>query len=121
MNNYAKMRRVQRLAREYLEADYWKVHLTPHTRYQKDIFGLFDMVCVSEVYPFVLWVQVKSGYCKKGPFIKWSKDYGKTVQVMERLSGRWRVSAWDCGVKAAGCGIGWRGNNAPRKDKGRDT
>ena len=113
MNNYSKMRRVQRIARKYLEDNGYIVHLTPHTRFQKDIFGLFDMVCVRPYGANVLFVQVKSGYCRnKLAFYNWSKKFVLPVQIMEYLGdGEWRISYAN--------GYGWK-QFRWRKNDGED-
>jgi len=48
INNYAKMRRTHAKAKAYLKERGWKVWLIHHTRFQKDIWGLFDGIAVRE-------------------------------------------------------------------------
>lgn len=57
MNTHKKMLRNQRLAREWLESRGFKVWFIHHTRYQKDIWGLFDGIAIHK--DGVAMVQVK--------------------------------------------------------------
>jgi hypothetical protein len=58
MNKYAKMRRVHRKARDFLEKDGWLVYIVPHTRFSKDLFNLWDAVAIK--HGIVAFVQIKS-------------------------------------------------------------
>lgn len=60
IDNYAKMRRVQAKAKEYLEGKGWKVWMIHHTRFQKDIFSLFDGLAIDKKLGVAL-IQIRSG------------------------------------------------------------
>lgn len=80
VNNYAKMRRTQAKAKAYLESKGWKVWLIQHTRFQKDIWNLFDGISLHQNERTMAFLQIKSGrlpnlkpyklFLKRYPFVK---------------------------------------------------
>jgi len=87
VNNYSKMRRNQKRVRDYLEKKGWLVFLIQHSRFQKDIFNLFDGFAVKK--GVVMFIQIKSN--KKPnikPFRKFNKKYNipyKIYVVKDRI------------------------------------
>jgi len=70
-NNMRKMRAVNQLHRKKLkELGYYDIVLFPHTRWFKDVFGLWDGVCKkaiagSKSFFNLYWLQLKTGYASQ--------------------------------------------------------
>ena len=65
INNHSKGLRTQRKAREYLEEQGYTVHVIQHTRFSKDIFGLFDGLGIPQIpfkQPVLFQVKTKIDY-----------------------------------------------------------
>ncbi len=60
MNTIDKMRRSQQKTREHLEKQGYKVWFIQHTRYQKDMWGLFDGIALKSNIAYPYLIQVKS-------------------------------------------------------------
>jgi hypothetical protein len=92
MNNYQKMRETNHQAREKLkDMGYSDIVMFPHTRFSKDVWGLFDGVCKlktlnSEMFD-VYWFQIKTGHIKKAK--KYIEDFcmrsGEKALIIERI------------------------------------
>ena len=89
MNTITKMRRTQRMVKRYLEQRGFKVWFIHHTRFQKDIWGLFDAFCISR--EGTAMVQAKSGrFPPMLDFITFSKAF-PSVSVMLVAVDRHRI------------------------------
>lgn len=92
MNTYQKMRETNHQAREKLkDMGYSDIVMFPHTRFSKDVWGLFDGVCKlktinSELFN-VYWFQIKTGHIKKAR--KDIEDFcmrsGEKALIIERI------------------------------------
>lgn len=89
VNNYAKMRRVQRQGIKLLEEDGCIVHLNPHTRFNKDMFkdrngnGLWDAIAITKQHK-VVWIQFKTGYVsKKERYFEWCDKHKQMCLLMQ--------------------------------------
>lgn len=84
VNTITKMRRVHQKARKYLEEMGYKVYICPHTMSIKDIWNLFDAVCINK-HGEILFVQIKTNtYGKIKPlsdFVFEYLSYSKEVKV----------------------------------------
>jgi hypothetical protein len=71
MNNYQKMRQTNYAIRKYLKKQgFYDIVFFPHTRFFKDIWGLWDFVCKKRLEGScsmfqIFWGQAKTGYASK--------------------------------------------------------
>jgi hypothetical protein len=95
LNTIEKGNRRQRLARAYWEKKNYSVHMIHHTRWQKDIFGLFDGVAVPKsIMKKPVFFQVKSNRMpSQKPFKEWNQQHwGVKVVVMVWFDRKgWRI------------------------------
>ena len=89
INRIAKGRRSMLKVRKFAESKGYQVFQIHHTRWQKDVFGLWDQIWVKKGE--VVWVQVKTN--QKPPkkemekFKSWCKEYqqkGLIIVVKDR-------------------------------------
>ena len=95
MNTRAKGRRIENRARKELEADGWLVYQVPGTtKWNKevDIFGLFDLFAMHEIYGMKL-IQIKTN---RKPSLKRYHDfvlkYARKLYVMSFGCGEYLMS-----------------------------
>jgi len=80
MNKRSKGLRAQRLVRKYLEDRGYLVYIIPHTRFSKDIFGLFDGFFIKD--GVVGFFQVKSN---TKPSMKPYRDFYLKYKVPSKV------------------------------------
>jgi len=118
MDKRAKGLRIQRKAREFLEKEGYLVYIIHHTRWSKDIFGLFDGFAIKPSFirsvtvkdggkekivikdpPEVLFFQVKANsFPKKEPYVEFSRKYSLKVWLMKWIDRKgWEIYEIDCG------------------------
>lgn len=103
INKIDKMRRIQRKGIKYLEGLGFLVHLNFHTRWQKDIFFMWDavaiatknIICKDFCCPCgdVIWIQFKSGYVSnKKEYQKWCSKLKQNGLLMQYLGrNKWKI------------------------------
>lgn len=77
MNTITKMRRANQKVRKYFESCGFLVHIIHHSRFSKDIFGLFDGFYIDPEGETV-YFQIKSN---KMPTLKPYKDFKEKYNV----------------------------------------
>jgi len=118
MQKRVKGLRIQRKAKQYLEDRGYLVYMIHHTRWSKDIFGLFDGFAIRETStkaihfehtpkrktiikkpPNIIYFQVKSNaFPKKEPYDEFSKKYGVKCWLMKWIDRRgWEIYETYCG------------------------
>lgn len=76
INNIRKMRRTQQKVRAYLEKKGCLVHIIHHSRFSKDLFGLFDGFYIKD--GIVTFFQVKTN---TKPNLKPYQDFSEKYRV----------------------------------------
>ena len=89
MNTINKMYRVNALLKEELKLSGVKeIQMFPHTRYSKDVFGLWDAVGIygdSFIGESIVWIQFKTGYTDKAVFERWCARTGSKGIIAEYI------------------------------------
>ena len=88
MKKMDKMRRINSKFRKFFEEDGWLVYINHHTRWNKDIFGLFDGFMVKEnksklIKHPVVFFQLKAN---KFPVFKDYKEFSGKYGVLILLA-----------------------------------
>lgn len=105
IKKYDKMRRIQSKAIKLLKEVGFITHLNPHTRFNKDMFGLYDVLCIASKniiddkrgilapHGDVVWVQIKTGYVNhKDRYYMWCKKYKQRCLLMQYLeNNKWNI------------------------------
>ena len=98
VNNIRKMRRTQQKVRAHLEKKGCLVHIIHHSRFSKDLFGLFDGFYIKD--GIVTLFQVKTNIKPNlKPFQEFSEKYKVPINVFV-VKDRKGVVEYRCEAKA---------------------
>jgi hypothetical protein len=85
MSNIDKMHRVNAILKKELEKEgMTDIQMFPHTRWNKDIFGMWDAVGYRD--NDVVWIQFKSGYCSDmKKYKKWCDRFYQVAVIAQYI------------------------------------